>query len=105
MTNHFDAKAEWVDGAWRAMVRYVHKAEHWPVMKDGKPLGFASRAEAELAAHRALTEHINGTIRGDGKMARVDAERLFTARKDPPPVVMRQPGKKPCAVFKGRARV
>ena len=24
--NHFHAKAEWSDGAWRALVRYSHKA-------------------------------------------------------------------------------
>jgi hypothetical protein len=87
--NHFHAKAEWIDGAWRALVRYSHKADYWPVMNGDRPAGYPSRAEAEIAALRAQEKHMNGTIRGFGEKAdaaRANAERLF------------RPGRKPVVV-------
>lgn len=95
MTNHIHAKAEWIDGAWRALVRYSHRSEYWPVMDGDRPAGFPTRAEAEIAALRAQEKHINGTIRGFGEKveaARIEANRLF------------RPGKKPVTVEDRRAR-
>ena len=87
--NHFHAKAEWIDGAWRALVRYSHKACYWPVMKGDRPAAYPTREAAEIAALRAQEKHVNGTIRGFGEKAdaaRTKAERLF------------RPGRKPIVV-------
>lgn len=78
--NTFAAKAEWKNGAWRALVRYVHRGEFFPVMDGDKPAGYPTEARAELEAHRALTRHMNTTIRGSGERcgaARAAAEKLF----------------------------
>jgi len=93
--NHLHAKAEWIDGAWRALVRYSHKADYWPVMSGARPAGFASRDKALIAAYQAQEKHLNGTIRGFGDKvcaARAEAERLF------------RPGRKPVVVERARAR-
>ena len=87
--NHFHAKAEWINGTWRALVRYSHKADYWPVMKGDQPAGFPSREKALIAAYQAQEKHVNGTLRGFGDKAtaaRTEAERLF------------RPGKKPIVV-------
>lgn len=88
--NHFHAKAEWIEGAWRAMVRYSHRSEYWPVMDGERPAGYPTRQAAELAALRAQEKHMNGTIRGFGDKAdaRSEAERLFRPGKKPIPISM-----------------
>lgn len=93
MANHFHAKAEWINGAWRAMVRYAHKADYWPVMDGDKPAGYPTRADAEIAALRAQEKHMNGTIVSFGEKvaaAKVNAERLF------------RPGRKPIEIVSAR---
>lgn len=65
--NSFAAKAEWQNGAWRALVRYVSKAEFFPVMDGDRPAAFPTAQAAELEAHRELTRHINTTIRSSGE--------------------------------------
>jgi len=87
--NHFHAKAEFIDGAWRALVRYCHKADYLQLMSGARPAAFASREKALIAAYQAQERHLNGTIRGFGdkaSTARADAEKLF------------RPGKKPVVV-------
>jgi hypothetical protein len=84
--NHFHAKAEWINGAWRAMVRYSHKADYWPVMDGEKPARYPTKAEAEIAALRAQERHMNGTIRGFGEKAeaaRIEANKIFRLGKKP----------------------
>lgn len=94
--NHIHAKAEWRDGAWRAMVRYSHKADYWPVMDGDRPAAYPTRQAAEIAALRAQEKHLNGTIVGFGEKveaARIEANKLFRL------------GKKPIGIeTKGRAR-
>src|SRR5690349_16112608 len=101
MTNCFHAKAEWIEGAWRAMVRYSHRSDYWPVMDGDKPAGFPTKGEAELAALRAQEKHINGTITGfgDKATARSEAEKLFMGGGRTVEV-----GKKPFRETRGRAR-
>jgi hypothetical protein len=81
MTNHFHAKAEWIEGAWRGLVRYSHKANYQLVMNGSRPASFPTRETAEIAALRAQEKHINGTITGFAEplnIARIEAEKLFT---------------------------
>lgn len=81
MTNCIHAKAEWIEGAWRAMVRYAHKTEYWPVMDGDRPAAYPTKDAAEIAALRAQERRINGTITGFGEKveaAKAAAERLFT---------------------------
>lgn len=87
--NHFHAKAEWINGAWRALVRYSHKTDYWPVMSGEQPAGYPSKEKALIAAYQAQEKHVNGTIRSFGdkaSAAKASAERLF------------RPGRKPVAV-------
>lgn len=87
--NHFHAMAEWRDGAWRARVRFSHKAGYHDVMDGDVPAAFPTSEAAEIAALRAQEKHMNSTIRGFGERvgaAKANAEKLF------------RPGKKPIAI-------
>lgn len=80
MTNHFHAKAEWIDGAWRGLVRFSHKADYHLVMDGNRPAGYPTKEAAEIAALRAQERHMNGTITGFGEKveaARIEANKLF----------------------------
>jgi len=104
--NKFHAKAEYIDGAWRAMVRYIHKAGYWPVMDGDRPAAFPTEAAAEIAALRAQEKHVNGTITGFSDIsasARNEAEKLFRPGKSPIPVEVVEAGRKPYKVMTGRA--
>jgi hypothetical protein len=59
------------------MVRYSHKGEARPVMDGDRPRLFQTADMAELAAHRRLKEHMNGTMRTERDEARERAEALF----------------------------
>lgn len=74
MTNHFDAYSQRQGVGWLAMVRYSHKGDAWPIEEYGRPKLFPSPEAAELAAHRRLTEHMNGTMRTERDEARERAE-------------------------------
>lgn len=105
MTNHIHAKAEYIEGAWRAMVRYAHRADYWPIMDGHRPAGFPSKEAAEIAALRAQEKHLNGTITGfcaRSDHARETAEQLFRPGKTPIPVDHKA-GRKPFQVLTGRA--
>ncbi len=90
--NRFHAKAEWIDGAWRAMVRYSHKATYWPVMAGERPAGYPTRDAALIAALREQERHMNGTVTGFGPKAEAKsaAERLFRPGRKPIPVEVRR---------------
>ena len=84
--NHFHAKAEWIEGAWRALVRYSHKADYWPVMDGERPAGYPTKADAEIAALRAQERHMNGAIRSFGEKVEathIEANKLFRLGKKP----------------------
>ncbi|MFU0503633.1 hypothetical protein [Pseudaminobacter sp. NGMCC 1.201702] len=86
MTNHIHAKAKWLDGTWRALVRYSHKADYWPVMDGDRPAAYPTKDAAEIAALRAQEKHINGTITGFGdkvEAARTETDKLFRLGKKP----------------------
>lgn len=106
--NHFHAKAEWIEGAWRALVRYSHKSDYHLVMDGRQPAGFPSKAAAELAALRDQERHMNGTITGFGdrvEFAKSEADKLFRLGKKPIAIeTIRKPGRKPVTVIPGRAR-
>ncbi len=57
--NQFHAKAVFERGAWRARVRYVHKADYIEL-----PEPYGTKAEAEIAALRHQEHHINSTLTG-----------------------------------------
>lgn len=81
--NEFHAMAMWKDGAWRAMVRYSHKADYWPVMSGDRPAAYPTKQDAEIASLRAQERHMNSTITGFGDKvsaaAATEREKVFSA--------------------------
>ena len=78
--NEVDARAVPVFGGYHGEFRKVHRAAYEPVCTNGVPQVFASAADAEIAAWRALKSHLCGEIVRSGdkaSAARSQAEALF----------------------------
>lgn len=80
--NAVDARAVPVFGGFHGEFRKVHRASWEKVSAAGVPRIFATHAEAEIAAWRALRSHLCGEIVGSGEKmaaARSEAEKAFGA--------------------------
>jgi hypothetical protein len=78
--NDVDARSVPVIGGYQGQMRKVHRAEYEPVCVNGVPQVYRTSQEAEIAAWRALREHIRGDIVGSGEKssaAASDAEAKF----------------------------
>lgn len=79
--NHIDARGIRYGSYYIGQFRRVHKADYETVCINGRPRVFQSEHEAECAAWRVLSGHVNGLMRRDGvtigENARTEAERLF----------------------------
>lgn len=75
--NEVDARAVPVYGGYQGEIRKVHRSSYEAVCVNGVPQVYATEAEAEIAAWRALRSHLCGDIVGDGtKAATADFDRI-----------------------------
>lgn len=81
--NDVNARAVPAMGGFVGQIRKVNRADYETVCRDGKPILFSCRKDAEIAAWRTLREHLIHDIVGSGERialaARTKAEELFGA--------------------------
>jgi hypothetical protein len=95
--NEVNVRAVPVVGGWQGEIRKVHRADYEPVCVNGKPEVYPSEKDAEIAAWRALKEHLQADIVGTGDRvsaakSRAEAEfgKVFPGRGRKPVVVERR---------------
>jgi hypothetical protein len=88
--NCFSARARYTGLHWLGEFRSAEHGDWRAVQERGEPKPFATRAEAEAAAHRALVAWLNGNlVRSGPKAALRAAGILLRPGKKPVPIEVR----------------